>query len=855
MDATIGVIDTRRGVRRSTALARVITFSQKFGEVYLNLACHAAFPLVLTPDLLYRIWSIFVPQAPWTSISDILLSGLCREVGYELYEMDLTVRELLLQELKQNEDLGSERLNDLADFLMEYVARQLKSSDLEEVHLAEAQRWTALAYTRPSTAAREIAMALSRLRSEDQEELFRLSSLVETFATSLNEFGLLLSYTRSMTRLVYGDIKGAVEQIEKLPRHKNHVLVAGISLSIPEKIMSQIENESEGDFSSISTSESTGNSSIFEEMNDPISDPTNSITEIPLGISKEPIAPIEMTPKAGRRSIWSGVRIPNVLDRLFGKDQKSEERRSLGCEFSIADVVEQRFEIEKANYDSTIVNYIAYDRYDREHIVIITYHNTVIWEHKLIDHFRAEATKWAQLDEHRNIVNVRRIRTLAGKLYIFAEYISEKTLRAYVANLSYREVIEFAVQICWAMIYANKQGVTVHGDLRPENIMITPEGQLKVGGFGVGSALLIQPWLDKVNSSIDNSSIFPEVDILGNRLPYLAPELLKGASYNDNRVDIYSFGVILYELFTGRLPYDSFINETNDSVGSNNSPTDLRILKPDIHSMAISIVLNCLAIKRNDRYQSFQDIEGDLQSLYVQLFGVRYVSPWPDAFGVDSTRLHERGLIYMDLSRYKEALQHFRRAINIQKDYPGGWVNLAHAHIKLYDYNEAIRVVEEGLRYAKGRSDFAQLYQAYGEAFAAIMMLDKALEAFDQALSYMPNAPMILREKGRVLQRVGRSREAQQCFEHAIRYDKFDSYSWMLLGNIHLEKRNFKQAYHAYGEALKLEPQSAFAWSRYGACQLGLSRPREALRSYEMALKIDPDLEEASEALRRLRMS
>lgn len=74
------------------AVERVVGFAQEFGEAHLNLACHAAFPLVLTPDLLYQIRNYFVPEAPWTAVAHVLLSRLCREVGYELYEMDTAVR-------------------------------------------------------------------------------------------------------------------------------------------------------------------------------------------------------------------------------------------------------------------------------------------------------------------------------------------------------------------------------------------------------------------------------------------------------------------------------------------------------------------------------------------------------------------------------------------------------------------------------------------------------------------------------------------------------------------------------------------------------------------------------------------
>jgi hypothetical protein len=160
-----------RGVSHDVAVERVVSFAQQFGEADLTLACHAAFPLVLTPDLLYRLWANFVPQAPWTAVADVLLSPLCREVGYELYEMDVAVRNLLLEELKEDERLGQQRLNELGDFLTDYVVQQLYSDDPDIRDVAQAQQWTALAYTRPEEAARELALALSHLDLRDESEL------------------------------------------------------------------------------------------------------------------------------------------------------------------------------------------------------------------------------------------------------------------------------------------------------------------------------------------------------------------------------------------------------------------------------------------------------------------------------------------------------------------------------------------------------------------------------------------------------------------------------------------------------------------------------------------------------------
>ncbi|MGB7442860.1 MAG: hypothetical protein WA919_17480, partial [Coleofasciculaceae cyanobacterium] len=187
--------DKEREMR--VAVERIVGFAKQFDEVHLRLACHAAFPLVLTPDLLYQIWANFVPEAPWTGVARVLLSRLCRQVGYEMYEMDIPVRNLLLKELK--EQFGQERFDELAEFLLDYVAQRLTEDDPDTQDLREAQEWTALAYTRPGEVARELEKALNEMaKQEEVAEVFRIVPLVEILVEPLVEAGFkpLLAYSR-----------------------------------------------------------------------------------------------------------------------------------------------------------------------------------------------------------------------------------------------------------------------------------------------------------------------------------------------------------------------------------------------------------------------------------------------------------------------------------------------------------------------------------------------------------------------------------------------------------------------------------------------------------------------------------
>ncbi|NVM56576.1 MAG: ATP-binding protein, partial [Desulfobacterales bacterium] len=162
-----------------------------------------------------------------------------------LYEMDVAVRNLLLEELKQDERFGQQRLSELAAFLTDYVAQQLQSDDPDVRKLAQAQQWTSLAYTRPGEAVHKLAKALSELvseydrehKQEDGAELIRLASLTETFVEPLGEFEpLLVVYARAIANFARGNEEAAAQLVEKLVLTRE-VQVAGIRLSIPEHIV------------------------------------------------------------------------------------------------------------------------------------------------------------------------------------------------------------------------------------------------------------------------------------------------------------------------------------------------------------------------------------------------------------------------------------------------------------------------------------------------------------------------------------------------------------------------------------------------------------------------------------------
>ncbi|MBD2312031.1 SUMF1/EgtB/PvdO family nonheme iron enzyme [Desertifilum sp. FACHB-1129] len=197
------------------ATERLERFVAEFPE-YLSFACHAAFPLALTPDFLYYLRENFAPTLPWIVVSDLLLSGLCQPLGSRLYQMDSLTRHLLLKTLKAS--FGQSRLHKLSDALLFYLYQGLQERDLEVQELGEHPEWIALAYTEPTELAQQLAEKLQQTFTGEGGERVKAASLIATFAEPLAEanFKPLLTLARGIGRQARGYEQGAQEIFDQL---------------------------------------------------------------------------------------------------------------------------------------------------------------------------------------------------------------------------------------------------------------------------------------------------------------------------------------------------------------------------------------------------------------------------------------------------------------------------------------------------------------------------------------------------------------------------------------------------------------------------------------------------------------
>ena len=221
--------------------------------------------------------------------------------------------------------------------------------------------------------------------------------------------------------------------------------------------------------------------------------------------------------------------------------------------------------------------------------------------------FRQEADALSQLN-HPNIATIYDFDTQEGVDFLVMEYIPGETLsdKLRQEQLSEKEVVRLGLQMVEGLAAAHEQGV-IHRDLKPGNLRLTTDERLKILDFGLAKLVRCLSPMANTESSLDTV-------VFAGTLPYMAPEQLRGAA-GDVRTDIYSAGVVLYELATGRLPFPETLPTALSDDILHQAVPPLGRLRPELSPRLEEIVLKCLGKEPENRYQSARELAIDLRRL------------------------------------------------------------------------------------------------------------------------------------------------------------------------------------------------------------------------------------------------
>jgi len=223
--------------------------------------------------------------------------------------------------------------------------------------------------------------------------------------------------------------------------------------------------------------------------------------------------------------------------------------------------------------------------------------------------FEREAQAASALN-HPNILTIHEIGQAGDATFIASEFVDGQTLRQRMlgSRLQLAETLDIAIQVTSALAAVHELHI-VHRDVKPENIMLRRDGYVKVLDFGLAKLVEAHP-----SSSVGTVSLLTESGMLVGTVQYMSPEQARGQEV-DHRTDIFSLGVVLYEMATGTMPFKgSTIAAVSDGI-LHQTPTPPRQLKPEIPEELERVIVKALEKDREVRYQTASDLRADLKRI------------------------------------------------------------------------------------------------------------------------------------------------------------------------------------------------------------------------------------------------
>ena len=232
---------------------------------------------------------------------------------------------------------------------------------------------------------------------------------------------------------------------------------------------------------------------------------------------------------------------------------------------------------------------------------------------EFISRFQREAEAASKMTHH-NIVNLLDVGMDGENRYLVMEYVQGKTLKTVIqerGKLSPALAGQIAIRILSALEHAHRNGI-VHRDIKPQNILVHADGHIKVADFGI--------------ARIANSSTLTKGDNVMGSVHYFSPEQARGEGANATS-DIYSTGIVLYEMLTGRVPYDGDNPVAVAMQHLHAAPVPIQNLAPDVPPALVRVCMKAMEKNPAMRYQTARDMAADIRAALENRSGDRPVYP------------------------------------------------------------------------------------------------------------------------------------------------------------------------------------------------------------------------------------
>src|SRR4051794_28422096 len=273
----------------------------------------------------------------------------------------------------------------------------------------------------------------------------------------------------------------------------------------------------------------------------------------------------------------------------------------------VGEVLADRYELEELVGTGGMSSvYRAHDRLLDRKVALKILHQHYSSDDDYVERFKHEARSVAALS-HPNIVTVIDRGEHGGRQYIVFEYVEGETLKRLIERRGPAPVpnaIELGIQVARGLAFAHQQGL-IHRDVKPQNVLLNGDGRAKVTDFGIARSLNVQHGMTQTGTVLGTSD-------------YIAPEQAQGQRV-DEHSDVYSLGVVMYELLTSEVPFpgENFVAVAMRHI--NEPPPPIRDKRPDVSPRLEAAVQKAMAKDPADRFPTMIDFCHELEACLAEL--------------------------------------------------------------------------------------------------------------------------------------------------------------------------------------------------------------------------------------------
>ena len=424
------------------------------------------------------------------------------------------------------------------------------------------------------------------------------------------------------------------------------------------------------------------------------------------------------------------------------------------------------------------VVYIVFDNEAGEVLAAKTFSDALLhWDRILPHRLKKEALPWLKLGHHQNVVRPRFMHSVDGCPLLFMEYVCGTHLGQWIGSTCLIDdsamILRFALQLCDGLEHAQSNGIGAHRDVRPENCLITPERVLKVTDPGLSRALddsLIAAAGD-ARSAVRIRTRADLVELVHGRrtedcqhgvaaAAYLAPEQFAGSKHVDRRADVYAFGVLLFQMVTGKLPFVAASWTEFEQLHKTREPPRLA----QRHQLFAEVIQTCLAKEAPRRFTDFAAVRWHLAQLYRSLTGETHASPL-EGDELEAEDCDSQGLGQLRFGYLRQALGSFERALELSPDHPVLWAHKGEALRQLGQSDEALICHQVSIELD---SKCVAAWYHRGLALRVLERFSEALACHERALELDPRCWQAWMDKGLTFAALGQRQAELACYDRVL---------------------------------------------------------------------------------------